>query len=389
LSKFIKKALEKLPKLEAGQIRNLLGEVVKENELFEMVLGSMTDGVVVTDESHRVLFSNRPSQVILKNRPIEGALLWEAVNDEDIAHLLQHSLENQVNFEDNEMSLDFRGTYRIYSLTLLPLVQNGRIRGSLFQIEDITDRKNRESRFRRAESLASLTTLAAGVAHEIKNPLGSIGIHLQLIQKSFRQKDCGDYDVPRIEKFLDVIGEEVERLNGIVVDFLFAVRPMDTNLIKGDLNKLLADLLDFLHFELDQAGIEMDTDLEPGLPCIEMDDRFIKQALLNIIKNAIHAMEGGGTLKVRSYSQNNEVHITIRDTGIGMPAEVKDKIFEPYYTTKASGSGLGLTLVYKIIREHGGEIQVDSEEGVGTQFKFTFPVPQKERNLIMWEGVEP
>ncbi|WP_028974012.1 two-component system sensor histidine kinase NtrB [Spirochaeta cellobiosiphila] len=389
MSKFVKKALDKLPKLEPNQIKNLLGEVVKENELFEMVLGSMTHGVVVTDESHRILFCNRPSHVIMNKRPHEGTLLWEAVSDSDISQLLRESLEKQLNFEDHEMSLDFRGSFRIYSMALLPLVQKGKIRGSLFQIEDITDKKNREARFRRAENLASLTTLAAGVAHEIKNPLGSIGIHLQLIQKSFKNQNCGDFDYPRIEKFLDVIAEEVERLNGIVVDFLFAVRPMDTSMLKGDLNKVVVDLLDFLHFEMDQSDVQMVTNLDEKLPQIDMDERFIKQAILNIVKNAIHAMEGGGTLKVRTYSKENEVHLEIQDTGIGIPKDIRDKIFEPYFTTKDSGSGLGLTLVYKIIKEHGGEIQVDSDEGVGTKFCFTFPIPQKEKHLIMWEGVEP
>ncbi|HVO37858.1 MAG TPA: ATP-binding protein, partial [Spirochaetia bacterium] len=232
--------------------------------------------------------------------------------------------------------------------------------------------------------LASLTTLAAGVAHEIKNPLGSMGIHLQLIQKKVAGKDC--IDQKEIAQHLDVIGEEVDRLNRIVVDFLFAVKPMDTRLEDGDINAVITELLEFVRPELDQAGVQIEMNLSPAVPRLRIDPRFIKQALLNLVKNAVAAMPDGGILRVESARSGNEVVIRISDTGSGIPEQIMDKIFEPYFTTKPFGTGLGLTIVFKIVKEHFGDISVTSREGEGTTVSISLPVPQKEKILIDYKG---
>jgi signal transduction histidine kinase len=242
----------------------------------------------------------------------------------------------------------------------------------------------REARLRRAESLASLTTLAAGVAHEIKNPLGSIGIHTQLIQKIVDSLD--EETAASIGNYLTVIDEEIDRLNKIVVDFLFAVRPMNTNLEDGDLNAVALDVLGFVQFELEQSGIELVKDLDPELPGIRLDAKYIKQAMMNLIKNAISAMPDGGMLRVSTQRRGDQVLLRISDTGTGMSEEVREKIFEPYFTTKDFGSGIGLTLVYKVVKEHMGEITVISKEGHGTTFTITLPVPQRRKHLLGWRG---
>jgi len=251
-------------------------------------------------------------------------------------------------------------------------------------IEDVTEKRSKESRLRRAESLASLTTLAAGVAHEIKNPLGSMGIHLQLIQKKIAGREC--IDSKEIVPHLAVIGEEVGRLNSIVVDFLFAVKPMDTHLEDGDINAVITELLEFVRPELDQAGVKIESNLSSALPLLRIDARYIKQALLNLIKNSIAAMPDGGVLRVQTGRKGNEVMILISDTGSGISEQIMDKIFEPYFTTKPFGTGLGLTIVFKIVKEHFGDISVDSREGEGTTVTISLPVPQKEKILIDYKG---
>jgi len=385
MRKFIDRALQKLPKLDAEQIRALLFDLANENDRLESVLDSLTDGVLVSDEEHNLILVNKPAERLI---PLAGAeiyerRIWDAIADEEIAAFLRESLENQESVFDREFTLDHSGLTRTLALSVLPVVKEGHIQGNLLHLTDITERKSKEARLRRAESLASLSTLAAGVAHEIKNPLGSIGIHIQLMQKSLQAEDI---DRDRVQGYIDVVNEEVSRLNKIVVDFLFAMRPMNVELDDGDLNDVVQGVLDFVQYELESSDIELEVELAPRLPRIELDEKYLKQALMNIVKNAIAAMPEGGTLRVRTDRSGDEVRLSIGDTGVGMSDEVAEKIFEPYFTTKDFGSGIGLTLVYKVVKEHLGEVFVDTEEGEGTTFTLSFPVPQRERHLLSFRG---
>jgi signal transduction histidine kinase len=235
------------------------------------------------------------------------------------------------------------------------------------------------------------------VAHEIKNPLGSLSIHVQLVKKALgacralcgrKTEDKSENDsepkanLEAIDRYLAVVNEEIERLNQIVVDFLFAVRPMDLDMHLGSTNILIGEMSEFVCFELKEANIECNLELAENLPFVEFDNRYMKQALLNLIKNAIAAMPQGGKLTIKTETQDEYIVINVADTGIGIPDESISKIFEPYYTTKKTGSGLGLTLVFKIVREHQGEINVKSRQGEGSVFTISLPIPQSERRLI-------
>ncbi|MEX2445440.1 MAG: ATP-binding protein [Alkalispirochaeta sp.] len=384
---FVRRALEKLSKLDSAQLEQLLQTVAAENERLAVVLDSMKDGVLVTDEEHRLILVNKAAERLIpfaSGRIIGDRPLWDVIADQDISEFVHTALENDESVTDREFALDHGGTTRILSCSLIPLVQAGHIRGNILQLVDISEKRGREARLRRAESLASLTTLAAGVAHEIKNPLGSIGIHNQLIQKMVSQLDPEEAE--RINSYLTVIDEEIERLNRIVVDFLFAVRPMDTKLEDGNLNSLISDLLGFVQYELEQAGIEVVRDLDDQLPQLKLDPKYFKQATMNLVKNAISAMPDGGMLRVTTQKRGDQVLLRMSDNGVGMSPEVRDKIFEPYFTTKDFGSGIGLTLVYKVVKEHMGDISVISKEGHGTTFTITLPLPQREQQLIGWKG---
>ena len=385
MRKFVQRVLDKLPKLDREQIYSLVSQLARENEQLETVLDSMTHGVIVLDKQDRIILYNKTAERLL---PVVGAdvdekLIWTVVGDEAVAAFIKKSLENDDRVEDKDFTLAAGGVTRITSLSISSLVQDGEIQGTVLLVEDVTDRRAREARLRRAENLASLTTLAAGVAHEIKNPLGSIGIHIQLIQRAL--KAPARLDRKTVRHYLDIVSEEVDRLNRIVVDFLFAVRPMDARLEEGDLNKVIGDLLEFVHFELSEAGVTVATRLDEGIPTLQFDEKFLKQALLNVINNAVAAMPEGGTLTVTTRRKGDVVDIDIADTGVGISEENMTKIFEPYFTTKDFGSGLGLTVVYKIVKEHGGEISLRSKEGEGTTFTVSLPIPQKELRLLGWK----
>jgi len=383
MRRFLQRALEKIEKMDRTQIRQLVSDIAGENDLLEMVMESMSDGVLVTDREDKILLVNKSAERMLpfaSDELIEKSL-EEAIADEEIRNFFSANLSGLDRVLDREFTLG-NGYSRILSLSIMPLVRQGWITGNVIHIEDITEKRAKEARLRRAESLAALTTLTAGVAHEIKNPLGSIGIHLELMKKemSGRQKIA----TRKVMENLLIIKEEVERLNRIVVDFLFTVRPMNAELSYDDLNRVVRELLEFVKFELAEAGITVETDLVKTIPQILMDERYMKQAILNLLKNAISAMPEGGKLRVQTMIRGGDLLLKIRDTGVGIPDEHMDKIFEPYFTTKDFGSGLGLTLVYKIVKEHLGDIGVNSKVGEGTTITLSFPVPQKEKRLISY-----
>jgi len=386
MRKFIERALAKLNKLDSDQIRALIHDLAEDHERLNGVLDSLSDGIMVADGENNLVLVNKAAERLL---PISGTdgydrPIWESVADEEIAEFIRTTLESQDTIRDKEFAFDRAGATRILSFSVVAVSLKKKIQGSIAHIEDVSEKRGREARLRRAESLASLTTLAAGVAHEIKNPLGSIGIHMQLIQKALAGID--DPETEQIEGYVDIVNEEVERLNRIVVDFLFAVRPMDTSLEDRDLNSIIHDLLEFVRYELEEANIAIREELAEGLPQLEIDEKYLKQALLNIVKNAISAMPDGGVLTAASRQQGDVVVLTISDTGVGMSEELINKIFEPYFTTKDFGSGIGLTLVYKIVKEHMGDISVSSQEGKGSSFSISFPVPQREQHLLHYEG---
>jgi signal transduction histidine kinase len=403
---FVKRALKKLNKLTSEQVEDLLVSAAAEIDRLETVLDSLNEGVLVCDTGHRLVMMNKYTERFLSasHHEYENLPVWSLVRDETVREFLENTLINGDRVEKREFDTEIKGVPRLFSISILPLVRDRQVSGSLIHLEDITEKRGREARLRRAESLASLTTLAAGVAHEIKNPLGSLSIHIQLIQKALianremflnTRPDGADGESSQsasyfdtMDKYIAVVNEEIDRLNHIVVDFLFAVRPMDMDIREGNINTLIEELVNFVKYELHEAGIECVLGLDENLPATDFDERYMKQALLNLIKNAIAAMENGGTLTINTEGTDSEIRISVCDTGVGIPEENLSKIFEPYFTTKETGSGLGLTLVFKIIREHKGEVSVKSREGAGACFIITLPVPQRETRLLRWEGGE-
>jgi PAS domain S-box-containing protein len=389
MNNFIRRAFDKIEKLSTDEIRTLVRYQASENELLGTVLQQIDLGVVVTNSQGRVLTCN---DEVLRLLPLsrqltEGASLRYVLADQDIARFMLTAIEHIRDDEGVQEEFHFQRGESVRTISIQastftssfdPVFHQDNGKRVLFIIQDISEEKRKEARLHRSESLASLTTVAAGVAHEIKNPLASIGIHLQLLRKAFERRTSLTID--DAARYLDVIDEEIERLNGIVVDFLFAVRPMDVRLRLESVNRIVDEVLRFVGYELTSHQVAIERNLTEFLPKLRIDENLLKQALLNIIKNAMNAMEvSGGTLTVSTRLDGDHVVITIRDTGQGMDEATLAKIFEPYFTTKDSGSGLGLTMVFKVIKEHQGEISVTSKKGEGTTFHVSLPVPTGER----------
>jgi two-component system, sporulation sensor kinase E len=386
LRRFIERALAKLPRLNEEQMRSLLYALAEENSRMDAALDSMLDGIVVCDREHLPIIYNKSAERMLRlagTDPSERPL-WHSVADEDLSEFFRATLQGDETVLDREFGLEAKGATRLVAVSVSTLVSQGRIEGALVHMEDITEKRRKEAQLRRAESLASLTTLAAGVAHEIKNPLGSLSIHIQLIRKALQGKEA--VEVSFLERHLGVVDEEIDRLNKIVVDFLFAVRPMDVQLRESDPGALVKGIAEFIGPEAERAGVMVELDLDEDLPRVALDDRLMKQAVLNLVKNALAAMPGGGKLRLAAEKADDEVRISVEDSGVGISEEDLPKIFEPYFTTKENGTGLGLTITFKIVREHDGEITVASRPGQGSTFVINLPIPQKERRLLPYDG---
>lgn len=405
MRQFIKRAIQRIGNLNPEQFRELLLSSSREIDRLETALDSLPTGILVCDTSQKLILANKFARRFLSIVSFEQGreFIWSVIPDELVAEFLTLTLLSGDKAEEREFYVEVLGMQRLLSVSVMPMVQDHQVSGSLVLVDDITEKRSREARMRRTENLASLTTLAAGVAHEIKNPLGSISIHVQLIQKTldkskklfyesrhsgFRRnvKAADDY-FGNLDKYLKIVNEEIERLNSIVVDFLFAVRPMNAELKRGNINTLISELAKFVSFELTGANIKCELQLADNLPPLDFDVGLMKQALLNLINNAAAAMGEGGLLTIATEEGEGEVRIIITDTGAGIPEESLSKIFEPYFTTKKNGTGLGLTLVFKIVKEHQGEISVKSREGRGTAFTITLPVPQTHRQLITYNEI--
>jgi PAS domain S-box-containing protein len=380
---FYQRAMSKLDKLNPEQCTELLLSSIEKATLLRTVADSIDVGILVCDKDNNLIFVNKSAPRLLPLNYTEGASIWTSIKDVKVVEFLKDIFINHERVADREIDIVHHNRNKLLSVNVAPLVFDHKINGILIYIEDITEKRKGEARLRRIESLASLTTLAAGVAHEIKNPLGSISIHLQLLQKTLSKNNKSD---KKTEKYFNVLKEEVDRLNKIVVNFLFAVRPLTLELRKTDINKLITQTMEFVKLEMEQLNIICFLELNENIPIVLIDGRLIKQVLLNLVKNAQTAMPNGGNLTVTSSYIDNEVKISVRDTGIGIKKENFTKIFEPYFSTNEAGTGLGLTMSYKIIREHQGEITVDSEPGSSTEFKIILPVPQKETRLLAYEG---
>lgn len=383
MRRFLERALAKTPRMTSEQLRSLLTSLAEENIQLDAALDSMLDGIIVCNLDDKPIVFNKSAERILRFFPGDPSdkPLWLSVPDRELSAFFRTALKSQENVLEREFGMDQGSSkLRLISVSVTPLVSRKSIAGTLIHIEDITEKRRREGQLRRAETLASLTTLAAGVAHEIKNPLGSLGIHIQLIKRSLNNRTPPD--IAAVNRHLSVVDEEIERLNHIVVDFLFAVRPMDIQPLLGDPGSVLREVAELVRYEAEKSGIELNLSIPDSVPLIRFDSRYLKQALINLVSNAMAAMPAGGRLDLEITGRDSEVIISVSDTGHGIPEENLSKIFEPYFSTKENGTGLGLTITFKIIKEHGGEIAVRSRTGQGTSFTITLPVPQKELRLL-------
>ncbi len=378
---FLEKLVARLDKVEPGEVQQILARLIREKGFLEQVFEALLEGVILLDPQGTIAFVNRAACGFfgLKAESAIGEPLAGQVRGLDWESLAKPgrtvSRDLEVFYPEN----------RFLNFYLAPISDDGTPEtsppGYVMLVRDLTRTRAEAQETLESERLNALTLLAAGVAHEIGNPLNSLDIHLQLLGRKMRKLPPGDRKP--LEEHLGTAREEIRRLDAILKQFLSAVRPTAPRRERTDLNAVLHDTLKLLEPELASRKIAVELDLAENLPPAELDAGQFQQVFYNLLRNAYQALKDSeGLIKVCTFSNDYEYRITIEDNGTGISPEHMGAIFEPYRTTKASGSGLGLLIVRRIIREHGGEIEIESEEGHGTRIIVFLPRGERTVRLL-------
>jgi PAS domain S-box-containing protein len=381
------RVLGRLDTLDSVNLANLVQRLARERGVFEEIFNTLQEGILVIRDDGAIDYANVAAQRLigLGGGDLAGQTLWRLVpglRNSLGAALDDHSGGGAAPVVAREFELTYPEV-RVVRLYMVPFRATGGPPGRRFAVilSDVTkDKQSTEERIE-SERTRSILLLAAGVAHELGNPLNSLTIHLQLIERKLNKLKPSK-DLNSMAESVRVCREEVTRLDGIITNFLEAIRPRPPDLAEMDLNEVLAEVLRFQHRELADRGIAVEADT-PGLPLVLADRNQIKQVFFNLTKNAMEAMRPGGKLKIRSRADDESVFLLFADSGSGIRQEDITRLFEPYHTTKSGGHGLGLIIAQRIMRDHGGQIGLESKEGLGTIVTLQFP--RKDRRVRMLE----
>lgn len=368
---FLDKLLARIDRIDPAEARLLLDRLVREKGFLEQVFEALHEGVIVLDEQGEITFINGAACRFfgVKAEDAPGTKLTTMIPGLDWDVLAKPGMAVS---RDLEVFYPENRFLNFYLSPIIPESPTALAVGWVMLVRDLTTTRQEAEQTLESERLNALTLLAAGVAHEIGNPLNSLDIHLQLMARKLRKLPPGDR--APLEENLTTARNEIKRLDTILKQFLQAVRPSTPNRERCDLTKVLRDALRLLEPELEERGISVQLDLAEHFPVMEADAGQFQQVFYNLLRNAFQAICGkNGLIQISAKANEFEATLSIADNGTGISPEHMGALFEPYRTTKQSGSGLGLLIVRRVVREHGGEIEIQSEPGAGTRVLIHLP----------------
>ena len=336
------------------------------------ILASIDQGIITTDRNGTIFSINQQGRELLNLRDIGTEIaLAELPSPHGVLNeICQQVLTTHVRVRDRDYTASDNGHLRHLRAGCSLLRGHGQeLLGTVISVRDVTEKSLMEQRLRRMERYMGLGSVAAGLQHEIKNPLSALSLHVQLLSEALQRERLS----PSIQEILNVLNTETRRITGVLEGFRDFASVAELIRSEVDLVAVIEKLVRLIEPQAKQSNVRVVIDRPAGRsPRLYLDQSRIEQVLLNLALNAIEAMPGGGVLTFRIQDAAESVAIDVADTGRGIPPDLLDKIFDPYFTTRPTGTGMGLALSEKIVRQHNGTIDVQTDSA-GTTFTISLP----------------
>lgn len=363
---FITGRLVELDYEKQKSLENKIIEITKLQNYTKNIVDSINSGVLSTDPNLIITSINREVEKIFGVKGLVGVNITSILKDKNVIDILNQAKIQKFHFSDIRTEIKVKDEEKHLVLTISPLFNIlGKVQGLVIIIQDKSREKYLEAQTVRADRLVVVGELASGIAHEIRNPMGIIKTISQTLQEEKEEEDF-------IEG-LQIIVNEVDRANKVIDGLLNFARPIENEMKKISLNELLKEVVLITDKYLSKQNVSMEVHIDNDVNIIA-DKEKLKQVFINIIFNGVQSMVNGGKITVATETIDNGVNINFRDIGIGIKKENLEKIFNPFFTTKEKGVGLGLSISHRIIQDHNGYIAIDSIEGQGTQIDIYLPI---------------